>query len=695
MTAAGAQGASGTAAGPATRFGLRDLLLASRPVSWINTGLPFLAAAFEETRGLTPLLLLGTFYFLIPYNLLLYGVNDLFDYASDVANPRKQSLEGGLVAPAYSRPLWAAVLLTNVPLVALLAWASGPVAAVALVLTVGVALAYSAPPLRTKVRPFLDSTTSAFHFVLPAVCGFLVMGRAAADLPWLVLGGFMAWGIASHAIGAIQDVAYDRAAGIGSIATALGGHATAWVSLAGYLAAVAVALTLPAPWGWVSAIALATYLLLPVMVLARDDEPQARRAWRSFMGLNLPVGFMLSHELLRVWGVTTFTPWELGVALGAGAAGVVLLNVLLTRWATRRRAAGAGPGDPLPNLTVLVPCRDEADRLPATLRSLVAQEYPGELRVVVVDDGSSDGSASIAAGLLAPFGSRARVLAAPPKPDGWSGKGWAVTSGMAHVATELVLVLDADTTLEPTAGATLVRELLATDADLLSGVTRYAMPTIAEQATMPGYPLLLFGFVPAWASALRGRRPPALAFAYGPLELARTHAYAATSGHAATPGSAREDVDLAKTFARAGRRVHTTYAADLGATRHYRDAGEVLASWTRILPGYTGGSLAVALMTLAGLGLAHVLPLVLPVVALAIAPDQLRPALAALAVLVTARIALAVTQRQSPLTVLLHPVTIVLTLAAQVAAIAAMVAGRTPGWRGRPMPDPSPTGVSS
>lgn len=662
-------------------------------MSWINTGLPFLAAGFDETRALTPLLLLGTFYFLVPYNLLVYGVNDLFDFASDVANPRKQSLEGGLVAPTSGRTLWAAVLLTNVPIVAFLAWASGPLAAAALLATAGVALAYSAPPLRTKVRPFLDSTTSALHFVLPAVCGFLVTGRTPADVPWLVLGGFMAWGVASHAIGAIQDIAYDRAAGIGSIATALGGRATAWVSLAGYLVAVGVALTLPAPWGWVSGIALAAYLLLPAMVLARNDELQARRAWRSFMGLNLPVGFVLSHELLRVWGVTTYTPWELGLALGTGAAGVVLLNVLLTRWATRRRAT---PGrDPLPDLTVLVPCRDEADRLPATLRSLVAQRYPGELRVIVIDDESSDGSAAIAARLLAPLGSRARVIAAPPKPDGWSGKGWAVTAGMAHVGTELVLALDADTALEPAAIATLVRELRATDADLLSGVTRYAMPTLAEQAAMPGYPLLLFGFVPVWASVLRGGRPPALAFAYGPIELARTAAYTATRGHAATPGSAREDVELARTFARAGRRVHTTHAADLGATRHYRDAHEVLASWTRILPGYTGGSLAVALMTLAGEALAHVLPLLLPVLALAIAPDQIVPALLAFAVLVSARVALAVTQRQSVVTVVLHPVTVVLTLAAQVAGIAAMVAGRTPGWRGRPMPDPSPTGVSS
>jgi 4-hydroxybenzoate polyprenyltransferase len=677
-------------------FGVRDLLLASRPVSWINTGLPFLAAAFEETRALTPLVLLGTFYFLIPYNLLLYGVNDLFDYASDVRNPRKQSLEGGLVAPGNARRLWIAVVVSNVPVLALLAWLSGPQATAALLLTVGVALAYSAPPLRTKVRPFLDSTTSALHFVLPAVCGFLVAGRSFEAIPWLVLGGFLAWGIASHAIGAIQDVRYDREAGVGSIATVIGGRMTAWVSLAGYGVAVAVALTLPSPWGVITALALSSYLLLPLMVLLRDDEPQARRAWRSFMGLNIPIGFVLSHELLRHWGVTTFTPWELGTWVATGAASVVLVNVLLTRWATRRRGGrDAGGGVPLPSLTVVVPCRDEADRLPATLGALVAQRYAGELRVIVVDDGSTDATAARATELLAPLGARGRVIAAPSKPDGWAGKSWAVAAALEDVETELLLVLDADTVLEPFGAATLVRELRVTGADLVSGVTRYEMPTLAERAAMPGYPLLLFGFVPVWLSALRGGRPPAIAFAYGPVQLARREAYAATGGHAAIPGSHREDVDLARTFARAGRRVHTTHAADIGATRHYRSAGEVLASWTRILPGYTSGSLALALVTIAGEFLAHALPVALPLVALAIAPDRLPEALVPFAVLVLARLTLALTQRQPLLTVVLHPVTVLLTIAAQAAATAALVAGRTPGWRGRPMPDPATAPVPS
>jgi len=311
----------------------------------------------------------------------------------------------------------------------------------------------------------------------------------------------------------------------------------------------------------------------------------------------------------------------------------------------------------------------------------------GDLRVLVVDDGSTDDSAAIAASGLAPLGDRARILPAPPKPDAWSGKGWAVATGVRAATTELVLALDADTTLAPAGAATLVRELLATDADLVSGVTRNAMPTLGERVAMPGYPMLLFGFVPAWLPALTGGRPAGLAFSYGPLELVRRAAYLDTGGHAAAPDSHREDVDLARTFAAAGRRVRTVHAADLGATRHYASATEVLASWSRILPGYTGGSVAVALTMLLVEAAAWLVPLLLPFLALAVAPDRLGASLAPFAVLLAARIALAVTQRQPLLTVLLHPATAVVTVAAQVAALGALVAGRTPDWRGRSMPD--------
>lgn len=73
---------------------VRDLVLASRPVSWVNTAYPFAAAYLLATRTVDARLIVGTLFFLVPYNLLMYGVNDVFDHESDLANPRKGGAEG-------------------------------------------------------------------------------------------------------------------------------------------------------------------------------------------------------------------------------------------------------------------------------------------------------------------------------------------------------------------------------------------------------------------------------------------------------------------------------------------------------------------------------------------------------------------------------------------------------------------------
>ncbi|MFN8620997.1 MAG: prenyltransferase [Chloroflexota bacterium] len=684
LSARGTSPSSGTDAVAITR----ELLTASRPFSWINTALPFLAAAFGASGRLDAAVVAGFLYFLFPYNLLMYGVNDLYDYASDIRNPRKASIEGAIVPPTSGRRLWVAVLGTNVPFLVLIGVVAGPVAGAACAITALTAWLYSAPPLRTKERPFLDSLTSALHFALPAVCGFLVAGVALTAVPWAVVVAFVAWGVASHALGAIQDIAYDRAAGIGSIATALGARPTAWVALAGYVLAVAVTATVGGAAGLFAAAWLALYLLLPPLVLVRPDEAQARRAWRGFLGLNLLVGFMLT-QLLRAWGVTTFTATELLVGLGAGAALVVLLMVAST-WLLTRRAplavrVAAGPDAPAlrPRVTILLPCRDEAERLPAALDAALTQ-HGTPVRILVVDDASTDATAALARARL---GERGEVIAAPPLPGGWTGKAWAVQTGIAHATTELVLVVDADTVLAPEAAATLVAEADRQGADLVSGVTAYAMPTRTERALMPGFPLLLFGFLPLGLLARTGGRPASMAFGYGPLTLVRRSAYLALGGHAPIAGSTREDVELPRRFARVGRRVTIVHAADLAATRHYATARQIALAWRRYLVAYAGESIAVALTAILGFTLAWVLPMALPIAGLLTGDAPLLAGgLAALGIMALARALLAVSQREPLATVAWHPVTAPATVILLLAGLLADAYGAPRTWRGRTLP---------
>src|SRR5262245_61304012 len=105
-------------------------------------------------------------------------------------------------------------------------------------------------------------------------------------------------------------------------------------------------------------------------------------------------------------------------------------------WRTDQRLPGAGDraADPdrWPAVAVVVPARDEADILPATLPTLVGQDYPGPLRVILVDDDSTDGTGELAAGLS----DRVTVLRPGPPPAGWTGKLWALRAGAEHAVAE-------------------------------------------------------------------------------------------------------------------------------------------------------------------------------------------------------------------------------------------------------------------
>ncbi|WP_426310750.1 prenyltransferase [Cellulosimicrobium sp. E-16] len=284
---------------------MKDVLAASRPFSWINTAYPFAAGYLVATGGRVDLaLVVGTLYFLVPYNLLMYGVNDVFDYASDLRNPRKGGIEGALADPATARAthrrILRACVATNVPFLVALVLLGDPLAAVVLALVVFGVVAYSAPGLRFKERPFLDSFTSAMHFAGPLLYALvLVDADLSARSVWPVLVGFVLWGMASHAFGAVQDVRADREGGIASVATAVGAHATVVGAAAAYVAAAVVLAVLPWP-GVLAALLPLPYAanVLRFRDVHDDDCERANAGWRTFLWLNLVTGFLVTMLLI-------------------------------------------------------------------------------------------------------------------------------------------------------------------------------------------------------------------------------------------------------------------------------------------------------------------------------------------------------------------------------------------------------------
>src|SRR3954451_22009387 len=227
------------------------LLQSSRPLSWVNTAYPFAAAYLLTAGRIDVAFVVGPLYFLVPYNLLMYGLNDVFDYESDLRNPRKGGVEGAVLDTRWHRAtIWAAVL-TNVPFLGVLAGPGAPAARAVLAVSVFAVVAYSAPRLRFKERPGVDSLTSSTHFVSPAVYGIALAGGSFTGPVLLVLGAFFLWGVASHAFGAVQDITADRAAGIGSVGTVLGARRTVRLALAAYAASAVLVLGA----GWPAALA--------------------------------------------------------------------------------------------------------------------------------------------------------------------------------------------------------------------------------------------------------------------------------------------------------------------------------------------------------------------------------------------------------------------------------------------------------
>jgi len=201
---------------------LRRLLKRSRPRFWLYLAGPVLvgvAFGAESASELLSPVSIGLFlYFLLPANLFLYGINDVFDADVDEENPKKDdrevrytgdNLEAGFAVGGAIAGLWLAVSL--------------PAAAAWIVGFLALGTAYSAPPLRLKTKPPLDSASNGLY-VLPGVAAYAALAGTNPPLEAIV-GGWL-WTMAMHTFSAIPDIEPDREAGIRTLATVLGRNAT-------------------------------------------------------------------------------------------------------------------------------------------------------------------------------------------------------------------------------------------------------------------------------------------------------------------------------------------------------------------------------------------------------------------------------------------------------------------------------------
>ncbi|MER6476649.1 glycosyltransferase [Streptomyces filamentosus] len=289
---------------------------------------------------------------------------------------------------------------------------------------------------------------------------------------------------------------------------------------------------------------------------------------------------------------------------------------------TRARGGGddGGParGETWPAVVVVVPARDEAGVLPLSLPSLLAQEYPGRAEVILVDDGSTDGTGRLAAGLAAAHGGLPLTVTSPGEPaPGWTGKLWALRHGMALARArgpEFLLLTDADIAHRPDSLRLLVAAARDDDRDLVSQMARLRVASSWERLVVPAFVYFFAQLYPF--RRVNARRPRATAAAGGCV-LLRTETAVAAGVPDAIRAALIDDVSLARAVRAAGGRIWLGLAERVDSVRPYPDLGELWRMVARSAYAQLRYDPLLLLGTVAGLVLVYLVPPVACVAGLA------------------------------------------------------------------------------
>ncbi|GAB6967302.1 glycosyltransferase [Komagataeibacter kakiaceti JCM 25156] len=234
-------------------------------------------------------------------------------------------------------------------------------------------------------------------------------------------------------------------------------------------------------------------------------------------------------------------------------------------------------GQKCPEVCVVVPARDEAASVVRCVGSLLAQDYPGELHVIVVDDNSTDGTGRLARSVPDPRG-RLTVMKGKSRPPGWSGKLWAVSQGVARArelmpdSSGFVLLTDADITHDPRHVSTLVAKAEAGHLDQVSEMVELNCASPAERMLVPAF-VFFFTLLYPFASVNNPRSR--VAGAAGGTVLVRWSALARIGGIESLRGALIDDCTLAAHIKHSGGAIYLGHSCLARSIRPYPDPADI------------------------------------------------------------------------------------------------------------------------
>jgi len=298
---------------------------------------------------------------------------------------------------------------------------------------------------------------------------------------------------------------------------------------------------------------------------------------------------------------------------------LIVASIVVATWVYLAVAHGrfwqAGPELPrevsqpqTASVAIVIPARDEAEHIERTLLALLRQNYAWPLRVILVDDNSTDGTGEIGRALAAED-PRLNVLQGQPLPAGWTGKMWAVSQGLQQAAdTDYVLLTDADIIHAPGHIAQLVSAAQAGGYDLVSEMVRLRCVTLPERFAIPAF---VFFFAMLYPFARVANRKSKVAAAAGGTMLVSQAALRRIDGVSRIRAELIDDCALAREVKRGGYATwlgHATQATSLREYPKFADTWQMIARTAYVQLQY---SPLLLLGTVVGMLLLYAVPVAL------------------------------------------------------------------------------------